>query len=83
MRDRLALLVSTAALFPGGRRETVPDIPRDAIIVAAAAPNLEQASPTYHGWMISDMYAFNYLLKKGFSEGYLIVPRGEEIDQQQ
>jgi hypothetical protein len=82
MRDWLALLVSTAALFRGGRRETVPDIPRDAIIVAAAAPNLEQASPTYHGWMISDMYAFNYLLK-GFSEGYLIVPRDEEIDQQQ
>lgn len=46
---------------------TVPDIPRDAIIVAAAAPDFETASPKQDGWMISDMYAFNYLLKKASS----------------
>ena len=57
---------------------TVPDIPQDAIIVGAAAPNLDQADPTEDGWMISDMYAFNYLLAKASSNQTWLAVNTEE-----
>jgi hypothetical protein len=42
---------------------TVPIVHGNTIILAATQPTLSTASPQEDGWLISDFYAFNYLLK--------------------
>jgi hypothetical protein len=54
--------------------QTIPSIEANSIIVAAASPNLEDAHPSRDGWLISDFYAFNYLLKGlGASQTWLTL----------
>ncbi|KAF9879456.1 hypothetical protein CkaCkLH20_02999 [Colletotrichum karsti] len=45
------------------RTRTPPDVHQDAIILAAASPDIESGSPSREGWILSDLYAFNYMLK--------------------
>ncbi|KXG48187.1 uncharacterized protein PGRI_020570 [Penicillium griseofulvum] len=42
---------------------TVPIVHENTIILAVTQPTLSTAGPQEDGWLISDFYAFNYLLK--------------------
>ncbi|KAJ0165759.1 hypothetical protein CTA2_10077 [Colletotrichum tanaceti] len=48
---------------PGFVTTAPPDIRPGTIVVAAAAPDVERGHPDQDGWLLSDFYAFNYLLK--------------------
>jgi hypothetical protein len=51
---------------------TPPDVHKDTIIIAAAAPNVNVGKPSVDGWFLSDFYAFNAILKDlGHSQKWL------------
>jgi hypothetical protein len=60
---------------------TVPDIREDAIILAVCGvPNIDEADPEDDGWLFSDFFAFNYLLRGlGTSQVWMACVRPQDL----